>query len=49
MECEYSTVLSNANPVIQLTFGALSQVSEDVCKGDDADISACAVCSLGFD
>jgi len=44
------TILSNVDPVTQLTFGALSQVWKEVCKaGDDAEISACAGCSLGFD
>lgn len=44
------TILSNVDPVTQLTFGALSQVWKEICKaGDDAEISACAGCSLGFD
>jgi len=25
------------------------EVWKEVCKGDDAEISTCAVCSLGFD
>lgn len=49
LKCEYSIVLSNVKPVIQLTFGALSQDWKELCKGEDAEISACAVCSLGFD
>ena len=43
------TILSNVDPVTQLTYGALSQVWKELCKGDDAEISACAGRSLGFD